>query len=450
MLDARRHMAGMTTSFLTEVRQLLHQPMVSGGGLIALARYVAAGVGFLTAVVAARMLGPTDYGVVGLVMAYPALLRSFVSAKAVAVTTRYIAMFRAAGRHEELKSICKLGYGLDCLMCIVAFILVSTTSWWVAQHLYHMSDTAWLMVVYAASFPFLSFIGTSGGILCSWQRFHCMAILQVIEPVLTFVLVVGCLRAGFGVPGMIIATTIGQATSGITMLLTATSVLHRAGVGWWWHAPIDHMTPLRKELTAFFGWNYLLTTVNGFVGQVPTILLGRLRGPEQAGFYSLAVSLLTVVSYVETAIEKVIYPTLAARWGAGERQSIRRSLQHWTWRGGLPLGALVLCTVPLLPLILPAVFGAAYRPMVLGTQVMLIGAAVSAVFFWLHATYYAAGAIRLWTQAYTLYTVFVVGLAWLCIQWWGFSGLAVLVTVGKTLFTIVMVIVCIKAWERSS
>jgi O-antigen/teichoic acid export membrane protein len=448
MLAARRHVAGMTTSFLKEVRRLLQQPMVNGAGLIALTHYVAAGVGFLTAVVAARLLGPTDYGVVGLVMAYPVLLRSFVSVKSVAVTTRYIAMFRTAGRHEELKSICKLGYGLDCLMCIVAFILVSATSWWAAQHLYHMPDTAWLMVIYAASFPFLSFVGTSRGILCSWQRFHCMAVLQVIEPVLTFVLVIAGLYAGFGVPGMIITTAIGQAVFGITMLLMATCVLNRAGVGWWWHGPIGRMMPFQKELMAFFGWHYLGTTVQGFVGQVPMILLGRLRGPEEAGFYSLAVSLLTVVSYVETAIEKVIYPTLAARWGAGERQSIRRSLQHWTWRGGLPLGALVLCTVPLLPLILPAVFGAAYRPMVLGTQVMLIGATVSAVFFWLHATYYAAGAIRLWTQAYTLYTVFVVGLAWLCIQWWGFSGLAGLVTVGKTLFTIVMIIVCIKAWKR--
>ena len=442
-------MTGMTTSFLMEVRQLLQQPMASGAGLIALASYVAAGVGFLTAMIAARLLGPADYGVVGLVMAYPAFLLSFVSVKSVAVTTRYVSMFRTAGCHEEIKSICKLGYGLDCLICIGAFILAGTTSWWAAQHLYHMSDTSWLMVVYAASFPFLSFAGTSEGILCSWQRFHCLAVLRVVEPVLTFVLVVGCLHAGFGVPGMIIATAIGQAVSGIMMLLTATSVLHRAGVGWWWHAPLGHMTPHRKEIAAFFGWNYLAVTASGFVGQMPMILLGHLRGPEQAGFYSLAASLLTVVSYVETTIEKVIYPTLAARWGAGERQSIRQSVRHWTWRGGLPLGALVLCTMPLLPVILPAVFGAAYRPMVTGVQVMLVGAAVSVVCFWLRASYYAAGAIRLWTQAYSLYTVLVVGLAWLCVEWWGFMGLAGLLTVGKVLFTVTMAALALRVWDRA-
>jgi O-antigen/teichoic acid export membrane protein len=88
--------------------------------------------------------------------------------------------------------------------------------------------------------------------------------------------------------------------------------------------------------------------------------------------------------------------------------------------------------------------------MTFGAQIMMTGAAVSTLFFWLNAGYYASGKIGLWTKLYGLYTTVVLGLAWWCVQQWGFSGLAVLVTVGKTLFTIVMVIVCMKAWKHSS
>jgi hypothetical protein len=88
--------------------------------------------------------------------------------------------------------------------------------------------------------------------------------------------------------------------------------------------------------------------------------------------------------------------------------------------------------------------------MAFGAQIMMTGAAVSALFFWLTAAYFASGKIGLWTKAYGLYTTLVLGLAWWCVQQWGFSGLAGLVTVGKTLFIITMVIVCMTTWERSS
>jgi O-antigen/teichoic acid export membrane protein len=76
--------------------------------------------------------------------------------------------------------------------------------------------------------------------------------------------------------------------------------------------------------------------------------------------------------------------------------------------------------------------------MVTGTQIMMVGAAVSAVFFWLSSFYYASGRIALWTKAYGLYTVLIIGLGWIFIQQWGFVGFTMLITLGKILFTLLM------------
>jgi hypothetical protein len=86
--------------------------------------------------------------------------------------------------------------------------------------------------------------------------------------------------------------------------------------------------------------------------------------------------------------------------------------------------------------------------MVSGAQIMMTGAAVSAMFFWLNAGYYASGRIGLWTRGYGIYTTVVLGLAWWCVQQWGFLGVAGLVTLGKVLFTVVMAIICIAGWRR--
>jgi O-antigen/teichoic acid export membrane protein len=109
----------------------------------------------------------------------------------------------------------------------------------------------------------------------------------------------------------------------------------------------------------------------------------------------------------------------------------------------------VLVTIVFLPICIPVVFGPAYGPMVLGAQVMMVGTAVSAVSFALTQFYFASGRIDLWTKAYGLYTTLVIGLGWLCIQRWGFFGLAGVVGLGKVLFAALLVVIFVIVWQKS-
>jgi O-antigen/teichoic acid export membrane protein len=441
--------AGMvSTSMLKEMRRMLRRQMVRDAAFLAASQYVVGGLHFLLTVAAARLLGPADYGSAALVMAYPALILSLIDFKSKEITTRYIASFHAAGCKEELSSICRLGYLVDVLGGFAAFLLVSITFWWIAQHILNMPGMTWVAVAYAATFPILALRKTSGAILASWQCFGQLAGCQILTEGMTVAVVLALLVARLGVPGLILGMALGHVIVGVTMLGIASHVLRREGLGPWWRSPLGAIAPLRKELTAFFGWNYLMVTLNGTVTQVPLMLLGRLHSHEEAGFYRLAMSLMTAGSYLETTLVRVTYPVLSARWGVGERQSLSETLRHWTLRGGLPGGALLILMIPLLPLAVPVVFGPAYTPMVGGAQVMLLAAAVSTVFFWLRSFYYAIGKINLWTKAYSLYTALVVGLGWWCVQGWGFAGLANLMAAGTILFTVSMMVVYMTAWER--
>jgi O-antigen/teichoic acid export membrane protein len=385
-----------------------------------------------------------------MITAYPTFLWSFVGVKSESVTTRYLSSFRATGRNEDLKSVCKLGYSLDLLVSVVAFVLVSATSWWVAPRIFHMSEMTWLMLLYAASFLFFSLTATSRAILLSWQRFRWLGGLLILGEGITFIVVLGLLLAGFGVPGMVLGTAVAHVIIGLLMMGAATYVLHCDGVGLWWNAPLGNVAPLRKELTAFFGCNYLTVTLMGVIAQVPVMLLGHLRAPEEAGFYRLATSLTTVGSYLESSLGQVVYPALSARWGAGERESLRRSLKRWTLQAGFPIGVLVLLTIPFLPILVPIVFGPSYRRMILGAQILMVGTAVSAMFFWLNSFYYASGRISPWMKAYSFYTAFVISLGWISIEQWGYVGIASIVAVGKVLFTVSLIIVIITGSEKSS
>lgn len=431
-----------------KMRLLLSHRLVGDAGLLTGGQYLAATLGFLTSLAEARLLGSAGYGTAAIIIAYPTLLWSFAAIKSGSVTTRYIASFRAAGRNGEILSICKLGYAFDFALAVGSFALVALTGWWIAGDVYERPEIFWLMVAYSASYPLCSLSGTSAAVLSSWGHFRWLAVLQILDKLVTLALVGVALLAGFGVAGMVIANAAGQALNGVVMTVIATRMLRRDNVGSWWRASFKNVAPLRAELSSFFGWNYLLVTLNGLVSQAPLLILGRLRGAEEAGFYRLALSLMSVSTYPENSLSRIAYPVLSARWGREEERSLKETLRKWTWKGGIPIALLVALAVPFLPVMVPLAFGSSYGSMVTGVQLMLLGVAVGALFFWLSAFYYASGKIALWAKAYGVYTASFLGLAWLCIREWGFFGVAGLIAVGKPAFAVTMAVVVLATWEK--
>ena len=122
-------------------------------------------VGLITSVVSARLLGPKDFGLTAVIISYPMLLGALLAVKSGTVTTRYISAFRERYQDDALESICLLGFTLDFVVSLTAFILVAATAWWVAEHFFYAPGAAWLMVAFAAAFPIWSLHGTSGAIL---------------------------------------------------------------------------------------------------------------------------------------------------------------------------------------------------------------------------------------------------------------------------------------------
>jgi O-antigen/teichoic acid export membrane protein len=98
--------------------------------LLATGSYISVGLNFLTSIVVARLLGPADYGILALAVAYPTLVWSFIGTKSVSVTIRYIAGFRARNQHQELLSVIKIGYGLDFLVSVICLLLLYLPPLW--------------------------------------------------------------------------------------------------------------------------------------------------------------------------------------------------------------------------------------------------------------------------------------------------------------------------------
>jgi O-antigen/teichoic acid export membrane protein len=423
---------------LATLLQTASHPLAGQSALVAVSNYLAAALGFLTAVVGARLLAPADYGLATLAIAYPSLIWSLCAVKTETVTIRYLSRFRLAGDSHMLLSMCKFGYGIDLLSSVIASCIVGVTAWWVADAFYSHSELAWLMVAYGLALPLRALASTSIAVFSSWERFHWTAISHLFDRLTTFLCVVGFLLAGFGVSGMVLGAALVQAAMGVLLAIGAHAFLVRAGVGSWWTASLQRIMEFKQEIRGFLGWSYLTSTLGGLAEQIPLLLLGRLRGPEEAGFFRLASNLVTVAAYVEGALGRVTYPRLSARWASNSKDSFRTVLLRWTTWAGIPIALCLLAVVPLLPTLVSIMFGNRYIPMITGTQVMVGCASIGTLFFWLSSSYYAMGRVRFWAQGYAVYTAVLLTLAWWATSSWGFLGISMLSGVMKATFSIVM------------
>ena len=119
------------------------------------------------------------------------------------------------------------------------------------------------------------------------------------------------------------------------------------------------------------------------------------------------------------------YPELARLWGLRAQQAIRQKMRKFALRIGVPLGLAVLLAIPLVPFILPTLFGQAYRPAVVASQILLIASAIRITFFWLRPVYMAQGRIRQWILMSTAGVTLSV-LAYPAMIWqWGYIGLSI-------------------------
>jgi O-antigen/teichoic acid export membrane protein len=292
--------------------------------------------------------------------------------------------------------------------------------------------------VYALSLPVSSLVGTSLAVLSAYEKYAFIAVCELLEKVAALGVLLVLAHGGHGSSAMVWAMASANVVGGISMTGLAAYTLHKHGVRTWWQTSLESLSEFRRDVVTFLGWNYVTTTCTGVLAQGPVLLLGHYRGPEEAGFYRLASSLVTVGSYLASALGRVSYRLLSEDRGRPSAVVSRHRIRQWL-RHGLVVGIIVGAGgILILPRVVLIVFGSDYERMIPGMRFLVAGTAVASMFFWLQPYYYAAGHMAAWAKGYGAYTVAVILLGTAAGNAWGFGGLAAVVGIGLAAFTVLM------------
>ena len=336
----------------------------------------------LQGIYAARLLTPAGYGLVsGTVIVFVSNINRLLSFRMSEVTVKYLQQYLAEGRKDKAGAAAKTIGITEALTSVAAYLVLLALSPLAARFFAKDMNTVPLFAFYGLALLSNLVYETSTGILQTTNRFDRLALISVIQSVITASIIMWAFLSRRGIWEVLSAYLIGKTFAGVAIALCAYLELNTTlGPGWW--RASHKLLPKWREMGLFAINTNLNGTVNLLVRDSETLIIGFFRSQTEVGYFRNA---LSIINLVMMPIEPFIGPTYAQithtiaqhQWALTTRLLKRVSAisAAWTLSAG---GILALFGW----WIIPFLYGKAYFPAYPAVLILLVGYGFANIFQW--------------------------------------------------------------------
>jgi O-antigen/teichoic acid export membrane protein len=340
-----------------------------------------AGAGLISLVyliLAARALGPKDYGILVLVHGYVAAVVGIVEFPAWQAIVRYGAEASAQDAPHRLARLLRFGTTIELLGGAAAIVAAMALAPFVGPHLGWPPETVAFAIPY--SFAALGSVRSApAGYLQLIDRFDLIGLHNMAQPLVRLIGAALAWWLGWGLKGFLCAwLAAALAEFAILWGMGLICALNRLG-------PILRHPERGSAVKDNPGiWRFLVAsnadvTLSELAGRVAPLIVGWVLGPTMAGLFAVAQRATVIIAQPAQILGNTAYAQLARMVAAGEGGApLRRTLMRVVGialRAAVPVVLLVaLFPTPIVTLLA----GSAYRAAG-GLMVMLVVARMIAV-----------------------------------------------------------------------
>jgi O-antigen/teichoic acid export membrane protein len=356
--------------------------IIRNSGYLFSSNGISAVLSALQGIFAARLLTPAGYGLLsGTVIVFATNINRLLSFRMSEVTVRYLEEYMAEGRKDKAGAAAKSIAMAEALTSLVAYLVLLALSPLAARYFAKDMNTVPLFVVYGLVLISNLIYETSTGVLQSTNRFDRLALINVIQSIITASIIFWAFLAKRGLWEVLSAYLLGKTFAGVAIAISAFLELNKTlGPGWW--RASHKLLPKWREMGLFALNTNLNGTVNVVVRDSETLLIGFFRSQTEVGYFRVA---LAIINLVMMPIDPFIGPTYAQitrtitqrQWALTTRLLRRISAisAAWTLSAG---GALALFGRWIIPFLYDRQYAPAYPAM----AILLVGYGFANIFQW--------------------------------------------------------------------
>lgn len=400
--------------FQREMGQISRQSSVFFAGTI-----FTVATGYIFKVYLARVLGAEALGVYALGMTVVGLLSVFNAFGLPQSAVRFVAVYCATGRIEQLRRFLGRSFFLLLLSNLPLAVVLLVAGPWIAVRLYHTPALS----KYFGLFTLIMVLGAlttfMGQVLAGFKDvLRRTVITNFIGSPVMMLLTVGFIAVGLGLKGYILAQV---ASSFLVLLLLAISILKLTPAGSGFFSTI--YSPLGNEVVSFSAFAFVGTFLEFLMAQSDKVLIGVYLNARDVGIYAVAMALVAFVPSVLQSINQIFSPVIADLHSRDQHEMLGRIFQTLTkWSLGLtlPLVAVMIIFAPLFMRIFGPDFRKGWPVLVVGAIGQLVNCGVGSVGYLLQMSGHQRNLVRI----QIVMAVLMVALSVVLIPRWGIFGAA--------------------------
>jgi O-antigen/teichoic acid export membrane protein len=380
------------------------------------------GLAMLQSILAGRLLGVSELGVLGAITAFASTLNRLFSFRMGELIVKYLGDYLPKNQKDRAAALIKIAGLTEAASSILAFALLMALAPLGAR--YFAKDLA-----YTALFRFygLSILGnlmaeTAAGVLQSTEQFKQQAWINLGQSILTAALILAAFIFKGGLWWVVSAYLVGKLILGMLPVVLAWRSLDlHLGQGWW-RAHLTSLPPWR-ELSHFAVTSNLSATVNMLVRDSEILWVALFLTPSAAGYYKVALAISSIIPIPVVPFTSASYPEISRSTAARAWKQLTSLLQRVSLISAGITAAIALVLVvfgrPLVQL-----YGSEFLPAYPALLVLLAGYGFSNLVFWNRPLLLALG-----LPGYPFWITLVcgtlkIGLSLLIIPRFGFVGAA--------------------------
>ena len=363
-------------------RNELIRRVVKNSGYLFSATGISAALSMLQSILVARLLGVTDFGILGTITLFASLINKFASFRMSELVVKYVGQYSVEGDERRAAAVFKSAGILETLTSLFAFGLIWLLAPLGARYIAKDITTTYWFILYGLIVLANFMAESSTGLMQIFDRYKIIAGITIGQSLLTLGIIVYVYINQGGLFEVVVAYMVGKIAAALALAIGAIFIATSHWGPGWWRAPISLLRDRTRELVRFAVSTNISATINLVNKDGELLWVSALTGPMQAGYYKLALSLANLIQLPISPLPQATYPELSREGAGGNWGNLRYILRQGS-RMALAYSALagiflLIFGRPLIAFFYTPEFLPAYPALL----ILMVGLLVANTFYW--------------------------------------------------------------------
>jgi len=339
------------------------------------------GLTFIQGILAAIILGPLEYGLLGMVVSFASNVNRLLSFRMGELVVKFAGEHIEKEENGKAAAIVKFAGLAEIITSITAYVLLCLLASWAARViLKEPSITPWI-IIYGLALLANFMTETSTAILQIGDKFGKLASLNFLQSLLTAVWITILFFTKGTLVQVLMAYLAGKFLFGFGIFIIAMQTMRQMiGKGWLKYKITELEN--RSEIIKFAFSTNISSTLNLVIRDSEVLFVGYFLSPLYAGYFKFSVAVINAIILPVSQFITVTYPQINKRIISKKWKELKSLLISTS---SIALAWIVACVVGLLVLgewVLSLIKDGAYVPSLPYIYVLIIGYGFASIFFW--------------------------------------------------------------------